>query len=155
MIKAAEQTAASPTTTAAAPAQSSSRKKALLVVPVVALLLAAWFFLLGPGTASEPEDVAEPEHGEVLDLEPITLNLADGRLLKVGLSLHMVAEPAEEEATGAIALDEAVAFLGEHTYAQLIDPAARQAAKDELGRRVAERYHQDVLELYFTEFVMQ
>ena len=45
--------------------------------------------------------------------------------------------------------------LGSLTYDQLAAPAARQAAKKELSRRVNERYHHAVLEVYFTEFVMQ
>ena len=59
------------------------------------------------------------------------------------------------ELNGSVALDEAIAYLGEHTYDQLAAPGARQAAKTELSHRVAERYHHDVMEVYFTEFVMQ
>ena len=84
------------------------------------------------------------------------MNLADGRLLKVGLALQLPLEPAgKEEVTGSVALDEAISFLGEHTYEQLAVPAARQAVKAELSERVAKRYHDEVLEVYFTEFVMQ
>jgi flagellar FliL protein len=139
------------------PAQGGRKKIFLIAVPVVALV-AGWYFLMGPGAAAgEPEAAKEPVPGEVLELEPITMNLADGRLLKVGLALQVNAEPTSGhgEVTGAVALDEAIAYLGEHAYAELADPAGRQAAKDELSRRVAERYHNDVLEVYFTEFIMQ
>lgn len=139
------------------PAKGGRKKIVVIAVPLVALV-AGWYFLMGPGggTTEAEAEAKEPVPGEVLELEPITMNLADGRLLKVGLALQANAEPSSDhEVTGAVALDEAIKFLGEHTYAQLAEPAGRQAAKDELSHRVAERYHHDVLEVYFTEFVMQ
>jgi flagellar FliL protein len=139
------------------PATGGRKKIVMIVVPLLALV-AGWYFVMGPGAGAKEAEAKEPVPGEVLELEPITMNLADGRLLKVGLALQANAEPSgggHGELTGAIALDEAIKFLGEHTYAQLAEPAGRQAAKDELSHRVAERYHHDVLEVYFTEFVMQ
>jgi len=133
------------------------KKKLLIAGPLVVALVAGWFFLLGPGGGSAAEEVkAAPEPGEVLALEPITMNLADGRLLKLGLALQLPLETSGHgEISGSVALDEAISFLGEHSYDQLAAPAARDTAKLELSKRVAERYHHDVLEVYFTEFVMQ
>jgi flagellar FliL protein len=138
-------------------AGSGSRKKLLLVAISLVAVAAGWYLLLGPGAGGDGEEAAKkPEPGEVLSLEPITMNLADGRLLKVGLALQVVASPSGgHELTGAVALDEAIAYLGGRTYAELVSPDARQAAKDELSKRVADRYHHDVIEVYFTEFVMQ
>ena len=141
-----------------APDPSGRRKKLLVIALPLLALVAGWYVLLGPGAnGGEPAAAHEPEPGAVLSLEPITMNLADGRLLKVGLALQVVAEPSSGhgEVTGAVALDEAIAYLGGRTYDELVAPEARQAAKDELSKRVAERYHHDVLEVYFTEFVMQ
>ena len=155
-------TAAAPAATAdAAKAGTGGRKKlVMVVVPVLLVLVAAWYFVLGPGSggSAAQEKPKEVALGEVVALDPITMNLADGRLLKVGLALQLPLEPASGghgEFSGSVALDEAIAFLGEHTYDQLAAPAARQAAKKELSKRVYERYHHDVLEVYFTEFVMQ
>ncbi len=153
--------------TAAAPAETAEAapkgKKGLvmIVVPVLLAVVAAWYFVLGPGSggSAAEEKPKKAELGEVVALDPITMNLADGRLLKVGLALQLPLEPpaggGHGEFSGSVALDEAIAFLGEHTYAQLAAPAARQAAKKELSHRVNERYHHGVLEVYFTEFVMQ
>jgi flagellar FliL protein len=144
--------------TAAAEAPKSKKKLVVIAVPLLLVLVAAWYFVLGPGSGgSEAEEKPKaPELGAVVALDPITMNLADGRLLKVGLALQLPLEPASDhEVTGSVALDEAIAFLGEHTYAQLAKPAARQEAKKELSHRVAKRYHEDVLGIYFTEFVMQ
>ena len=139
-----------------AKAAPGKKKLALLALPVVALL-AGWFFLLGPGAGSGEAVAKEPEAGEVLELEPITMNLADGRLLKIGLALQFVVPDGElhGEPSGSKALDEAITFLGAHTYDQLVAPAGREAAKAELSKRVADRYHHDVMAVYFTEFVMQ
>jgi flagellar FliL protein len=138
------------------PAEGGRKKIVLIALPLLALI-AGWYFLLGPGGGGASSAAAEekPKPGAVLELEPITMNLADGRLLKVGLALQQVYEPKEYELTGSKALDEAISYLGAHTYDQLAVPAGREAAKDELSRRVAERYHGDVIEVYFTEFVMQ
>lgn len=138
-----------------APAGGGRKKKVLIAGPLVVALVAGWFFLMGPGAGGAEEKVKDPEPGEVLALDPITMNLADGRLLKVGLALQLPLEPSGHEVSGSVALDEAISFLGEHSYDQLAAPAARQAAKAQLSERVAERYHHEVLEVYFTEFVMQ
>ena len=83
-------------------AAGRSRKKFLIVVILgVLAAAAAWFLLMGPGAGAGEKDSAakEPELGEVVQLEPITMNLADGRLLKVGLALQLVLEPKEAEVT--------------------------------------------------------
>ena len=141
------------------PVEEPKSKKKLLVAggAAVVALLAAWYLLLGPGAGHEPVEPKAPVPGEVLALEPITMNLADGRLLKVGLALQLAegAGGGHGPVNGSIALDEAIAFLGTHRYDQLAVPAGREAAKTELSKRVAKRYHDEVMEVYFTEFVMQ
>ncbi len=151
-------TAAAPAESAA-PAKGGRTKLVVILVPVLLAVVAAWYFVLGPGSggSAAEEKPEEVELGEVVALDPITMNLADGRLLKVGLALQLPLEPesgGHGEFSGSVALDEAIAFLGEHTYDQLAAPAARHAAKTELSRRVSERYHLVVLDVYFTEFVM-
>lgn len=138
----------------AVPTKSRKRLVTLVVAALCAVLVALYMFV-GPGAKAQEKTVEKPVPGEVVQLEPITMNLADGRLLKVGLALQLVAEPKEAEVTGSVALDEAISFLGQHTYAQLAVPATRQAAKQELSKRVSKRYHGDVLEIYLTDFVMQ
>ena len=139
-----------------APAATGRKKLLITVIPCLLAAVAAWFVFLGPGAGSAQEPTPEaPALGEVVEREPITMNLADGRLLKVGLALQVVFEPKEPEVTGSVALDEAISYLGEHTYEQLADPAARAARKKELGERISKRYHGDVVDIYFTEFVMQ
>lgn len=153
------------TPTATAPdeestAVASPKRRRLVLVAGVALLVvlaAAWWFLLRPSDEAHAEEAPQP--GAVTTLEPITLNLADGRLLKVGLALQLPlsegGEEAEGELNGAVALDQAITYFSGKTYDELISTDGRQAAKAELSAQVAERYHGEVLEVYFTQFLMQ
>ncbi len=136
-----------------------SRKKLFLAAGggLVLALAAAWFLVLAPPGSSGPVEPTEPEAGEVVSLEPITMNLADGRLLKVGLAVQLekIDGEAETPFSGAMALDEAITVLGERTFADLSAPGGREKAKSELSHRVAERYEHGVLSVLFTQFVMQ
>jgi flagellar FliL protein len=103
----------------------------------------------------------------VLTLTPITLNLADGRYLKLTLALQLskAATPAAgsvDAAAGAVpaldgakALDAAIDVLGRHSYSQLIAPGGRASAQKDLSAQVKKRYPGNVLGVYFTEFLMQ
>jgi flagellar protein FliL len=152
------------------------------LVPAVVLaigLLGGGFFMGGKGGGDaavaaphEPASVEHAEdngHGPIQELDPITLNLADGHFLKVGIALQMA---AVEEAGGhgggkapevpaAKALDLAISLLGSHTMDELAHPKARELVKKELSEQVAEAYHDPeghgpvVTKVYFTEFVMQ
>lgn len=134
-------------------------RKNLFVILALLLLaaVAGWYLLLGPGAGKGEDADGPPEPGEVVALEPITMNLADGRLLKIGLALQLplAKEGEKEELTGSLALDETISFLGRYGYADLVSSDAREAAKAELSVRVSERYHGEVMQVYFTEFVMQ
>ena len=90
-------TAAAPAETAAGKGGGGKKKLVMIVVPVLLVLVAAWYFVLGPGSGSgeAEEKPKEVELGEVVALDPITMNLADGRLLKVGLALQLPLEPPE------------------------------------------------------------
>ena len=149
------------------------------LVPAVVLavgLLGGGFFMGGrsgdaaiaAAPAPSPADHAPEEsgHGPVQELEPITLNLADGRFLKVGIALQTAeaggeSEEGGEELPGAKALDIAIDLLGSHTMDELASPKEREVVKKELSKRVAEAYADPVTaepmvtKVYFTEFVMQ
>jgi flagellar FliL protein len=119
-----------------------------------------------PAHKAEPEVKEEATHGPVQNLEPITLNLADGHFLKIGLALQLAeaeggGHGAAEELPSAKALDLAITLLGEKTMDDLASPKARELVKKELSKRVSMAYtdpltHEPlVTKVYFTEFVMQ
>lgn len=97
--------------------------------------------------------------GPVLELDPVTLNLADGHYLKVGLALQLPSggDPAAagEQGFGAMALDMAINELSARTMDELRPTSARKELKYELGDAVCNGYDGNVLTIYFTEFVMQ
>ena len=136
------------------------RRRTLLIAIVLVVLLggggAAYLLTKGSGHAA----AAAPTPGAVVDLEPLTLNLADGRFLKVGLSLQLSADaPAakgsEGGVNGAKARDAAIGIFGQRSYQQLLSPKGRAAALTALDTEVRKRYDGEVLQVYLTEFVMQ
>lgn len=141
--------------------------KGMLVPALIlaAAVLGAGYMMGGKGghgpaasaAASTTSTTSALHEGEVVKLDSITLNLADNRYLKVGLALQL-AEGANAEkltAHAPLALDEAISLLGERTFAQLSAPGGRAQAKEELTKRVKERFGGKVVDVYFTEFVMQ
>ncbi len=148
-------------TDAAADAQTPAkgRKKVVLVLVLVLLLAGGGgaFLVLGGGSGDAH---AEPvPMGPVVDLEPLTLNLADGHFLKVGLSLQLAADSAAghggDPLNGARARDAAIGIFGKKTYDQLLTPAGRTSARTTLEKEVRHRYPGEVVGVYLTEFVMQ
>ena len=149
--------------------ESKGGKGKVLVVVVVVVVLAAGYFLgmkgskkataeAGPPVPGAPTTTAKPlPPGEILDLDPITLNLSDGRFLKVGISLQLAkgSSPDKMKTESAKALDAAIALLSSRSYNQLTAPGGREQAKAELSQRVATLYEGKVLGVYFTNFVMQ
>ncbi|RYB94243.1 flagellar basal body-associated FliL family protein [Nocardioides oleivorans] len=124
-------------------------KKKLLVIGLVLVVGAAagWWFLLRPSGPTEPEP------GEVMTLEPIQVNLADGHYLRLGLALQLSADA--HEADGSKALDAAIDLFSGADQSALVKAGQRQDLKHELEEKLHEDYHGDVLEVYFTEFVTQ
>lgn len=154
----------------APPSEPKSKRGALLpaIVIAVALLLAAFMLKGGGGGGGTPAapstsetTVAAEGHGDpahVVALDAITLNLADGRFLKLGLALQLdegVEIEGEPANFGARALDETIELMGGYTFKELSAPGAREKAKDKLSEAVSESYDGKVLAVYFTEFVMQ
>jgi flagellar protein FliL len=108
--------------------------------------------------------------GEVVTLDAITLNLADGHLLKVGIGFQLEYEKPVAGAEGghsaggsdsgdptkgyAKALDVAIDELGKHTMEDLTGEG-RNVAKEELVKRLHKEFHGHIEDVYFHQFVMQ
>jgi len=147
-------TAAAPGTDEAGQAKGGGRKK-MVTVALVALVAVAAVYML----VLKPKDAAaapppKPKPGAVVKLDPITINLAAGHFLKLGLSLQASAD-AGEEVPGAKALDAAIALFSGRTVESLAKSEGREKAKAALIKEVSERYENKVYDIYFTDFVMQ
>lgn len=148
------------------------KKKPLAVGMVLVLIAAGYFLVLRSPTPSAPVDAA-PVPGAVVVLAPITINLAGGQFLRVGLGLQLAqgtsladddggeeseaatpATPASTKADGAKALDAAINLFSGKTRRELSGPG-RSRARNRLVQALAEPYHGAVMDVYFTDFVIQ
>lgn len=133
-------------------------KMKIIIIGVVALVLvaAAYFLFLKPSGSKETKK-PEPVPGEVVTLDPITINLAGGHFLKLGMALQPDAKASggHGKLSGAIALDTAIELFSGKTVTELSAKEGREKAKEKLVEEVAERYHHAVYDIYFTEFVYQ
>lgn len=145
------------TATAAPPAAEAAPKKSKkkLIIIVVALLVvagAAYMFVLKPksGAAEEPA----PEPGVVLPLEAIQVNLEGGHYLRIGIALQQTLE-VHEDLDGSKALDATIELFSGKSIEELSDLKERAKMKKELLKELEHLYHGEVMDVYFTQFVMQ
>jgi flagellar protein FliL len=169
--------------------EPKKKKKLAIIIPVIVLVLGLGggaFMFLGGGkknaAASGPTTTSTTAPGPIIRLDPITMNLTDGHVLKVGIALEALAKPQDPEmkkvvtalsASGgegasssssstsspmdgleAKALDLAIKDLGNKSFAELSAPQGRVHAQEELQKDIEEAYHGDIVEIYFTTFVM-
>ena len=131
----------------------------LIGLALAAILLAGagagYWFLVGPGAAADSAAVVvEQEPGEVMPVESVSINLANGRYLRVGLGLQLSAE-VEEELDPSKALDRTISLFSGRTIDEVTSAEGRVLLKAELTRQLQEVYHGEVLEVFFTEYVTQ
>lgn len=132
-----------------------SKKKLVVILAVVVVLLAAaayYFFFMPSGGAAEAEEPA-PEPGKVFTVEAMSINLADGHYLRLGLGLQLTADAHELDA--AKARDAAIVLFSGKSVAEVSDPASRDALKGELAHQLDELYEGEVMGVYLTDFVTQ
>ena len=140
-------------------APAKGRKKLLLVAALLLVVAgAAAYFFLFTGEA----EAEEPVHGGYTALEPITVNLAGGGYLKIGITLEYTADAAAGGhggggVDGSKALD---IVISTYSQAQPADvTGAREALKESLEQQIVEAYTEHdvkmVMDVYLTEYVTQ
>ena len=133
-------------------------KLLLIIVPIVLLLVGggvAFFVLKGSsGKTANPAASKTVTHspGTVVTAAAITINLAGGHYLSLGLALQP--EKAAVDIDPSKAEDIAIGVFSGMTVADLSTPKGRNDAKAELIKRVSEAYEKQVYNIYFTSFVM-
>lgn len=142
----------SSTSTAAQPESEAPEKGRRKLLVGIALLIAAavaggWFFVLAPAESSGPKP------GEVVPMEPMQINLASGHYLRLGLSLQLV--EGAHKVDGSKAADAAITVFSGRPITEVNKPKVREHLRAELDHLLEERYHGEVLEVYFTEYVTQ
>jgi flagellar FliL protein len=131
----------------AAGGKGKLKKILVLVVALGVVGGAVWFLFLKP---SPPE---APKPGEVISLEPIQINLAAGHYLRIGVALQLT--ETAHEVDGSKALDATIGVFSGLEMDELVQPKQREHLKEELQEELEHRYHGDVMDVYFTEFVTQ
>jgi flagellar FliL protein len=103
------------------------------------------------GGEASPSSTYKP--GAVVPVDPVTINLAGGHYLKVGLLLQATADAGEEVPPGKAADCLITEFSGK-TVDELATAEGRDAAKEELLKAIKKTYEKKVYEIYYTTFVM-
>ena len=159
--------------------QGKAKKGKSNMIPAVVVavgLIGAGYMMKGGGsakkagtavTAGATTTTTDPMQGpataktlaEVAKLDDITLNLADGHFLKIGLALQLAPKGVVTDYTtggaAARALDLAISVFGADNYGELVQPAFREEAKQQLAKEVVAAYNGQVQGVYITDFVMQ
>lgn len=150
--------------TADPPSASSSRFRLVLVGVLCLGLAGAGYFvgMRGSGGAAAGTLVPEPEPtvALVVDLPPINVNLADGHYLRIAVSLGLSEEaaPAEggvDEFPTAPASDVVLTTFTGRSMADLQEAAGRDDARRALSDGIRAYYGDVLVDVFFTEFVMQ
>lgn len=140
--------------------KAGGRRRLVLVILALVLVGAggAAYLLLGRdggnGAATGPEPEPTSVAGEVLSVEPVSINLADGHYLRLGLALQLT----EDVAAGpdpSRALDLAIALYSGRSITEVSDPAGRDTLKAQLRTELVEAYEGEVMDLYLTDYVTQ
>jgi flagellar protein FliL len=134
--------------------KKGGRKKLIIVLVAVLVLAAAAYFLVLKPKSGKPAPPPKPVPGAVVKLDPITVNLAGGHFLKLGVSLQATAD-AGEDVSGAKALDAAIDLFSNKTVKELATRDGRDGAKAVLVKKVSDLYEGKIYDVYFTDFVMQ
>jgi flagellar FliL protein len=135
------------------PEKKGGKKKLLMIlVLVVALAAAAWFLILKPG-GGESEAEAAPVAGEVVPLEATQVNLAGGHYLRIGIALQLV--EGAHELDGSMAMDSMISTFSNRQLNEVVNAKSREELRKKLVEVVDHRYHGEVMDVYFTEFVTQ
>ena len=139
-------------------------KKKLIAIILVVVLLAAgagYWFVLKPKSAptttnGTPAASATPTYkpGKVLVIDSVSINLAGGHYLRLGIALQLTSKVSQDPET-AKALDIAIALFSQKPIDQVNDVTKREALKAELRTELEHAYEGEVMDVYFTDFVTQ
>jgi len=133
--------------------ETKKRKPVKLIAFLVVLIVAAtagWFLVIAP----KHHGPVAPKPGTVLPLDSQQINLAAGHYLRLGIALQLT-DKTTETVDGSKALDAAIAVFSGLSVDQVMKAGARDALKKQLLTDLEKRYKDEVMDVYFTEFVTQ
>lgn len=147
--------------------KEGGRSNLLPAIVLAGGIAAGGYFMGGSSEAAAPVPTTEVEvaAGPLLALDPMTVNLAGGSYLRVGVSFQMT-----DAYEGAVEVDEGHAFagtdasrvqdlliarLGGRSPSELQTPEGRADVKQELLVEAAALLDGEVMDIYLTQFVIQ
>lgn len=136
-----------------APAAPAKKKKMVVIIGVLLVAAAGgyYFFFMNKASAT----TAQPKPGAVVAMDPMTLNLADGHYLKLGLGIELTASGDPKSFDTAKASDLAISEFSDRALADISSAKARDALKREYLAQLKKAYPDEVFGVYYKVFVMQ
>ncbi|MGH2734349.1 MAG: flagellar basal body-associated FliL family protein [Actinomycetota bacterium] len=141
--------------------KSGGKKKIIIIVVALAVVGfgAKTFLLKSPDAEAKPKK-EKPVAGEVVDGGSLTVNLADSGYARVGLGLVLNALEGEHGAELVNAMlpmmkDAAITEISQRTSDELLAKHGKEELKKHLSEAAHEIYHEAVLEVVLTEFIVQ
>lgn len=147
-----------PPATEETPPKRRRRTRPIVVALVVAALavagVAAYLLLTARAAEAQPQSAPAPVPGNVLTVETVSVNLAGGHYLRLGMALQLTADVAREPDPSR-ALDLAIAWYSGRPITEVTDPASRTQLKAGLLQQIEAAYEGEVMDLYLTDYVTQ
>jgi flagellar FliL protein len=140
----------------AAPKKKKSKKKLIIVLAVVLLIGGAAKYEMGAKKPAAHGAVA-PKPGPLVALDAVTVNLAGGHYLRVGVTLQFTDKvSASAPPDGAPALDTTIGYFTGQDAGPLQTSAGLEASKKGLKDKITADYPKDpIYDVLFTSFVVQ
>ncbi|MGP7960208.1 flagellar basal body-associated FliL family protein [Sanguibacter sp. A247] len=137
------------------PGRPSWVKFALIAVLAAVLAAGLTVYLVVLKPDADARKAAEPPvPGAIVQLEPMNVNLAAGKYLRVGLGLQLTADAgAEFDVTRA--KDAVITLLTGREVTDVATPEGREAVREALEEQLGVAYEGHVMSVYFTDFVTQ
>ena len=141
--------------------KKGGKKKLVIIVVVLAVvgMAAKMTVLKKPAEESAGGTTTTLAGGELVPVEAMSVNLADGHYLKIGVAIELVeGEQAKEfEKSGETnkVRDLIISTASTRGVAELATPEGKAAFKEELDHGAAELYEESYHGIYLTDFVMQ
>jgi len=130
-------------------ARLTSKKFIMAVVLLLAVAGGAYKFLA-------PQPVVPPTGGDVVALDPTTLNLDGGHYLKIAISVQLVKGKASAtDFATSKAAELTIDEFSNRTVGSLSSNAARKKLTSDLLSKVKAAYPGEVFDVFLTQFVTQ
>ena len=128
-----------------------SKKFLIAVVAVLGLGYGGYTMFLAP-----PPKPAPPAGGDVVALDPTTLNLSEGHYLKIALGIQLIKGKAAAPAFQTSQAQElTINEFSDRTVSSLSTNAARVKLQKDLLAKIKKAYPDEVYALFVTQFVTQ